>query len=305
MPTFEMSSGPKKIKLKNLYNSQRNDVLPQTSQRRSRYRFRARSYDAAILRYVGFYRMVTGHQILYRFFTYAGKGDRYGYRLLRRLTEQNLLKAEPLDPELGSVSRLVYTLTRDGWRALGLQPPAESRRTVPGYVREYRLQFADVMLERESEGWRLIPSNQSFMALQLWALGHYRDRLLNPTETVIRERLERLHPFDVGLRMIGHRTSGDLRLILPVRRGRSFKATIDQLPNLSIFPPITFEVVCSEPSLETPAVDYLQRWADRTRTQIRVRLLPHFRSRPSPADAPSEARTRYRDHGIGDPRTLI
>lgn len=272
--------------------------------RPSRYRFRPRAYDAAILRYVGYYRVVTGHQIIYRFFTYAGKGDGYGYRILRRLQQQNLLFAEPLDPDLGATSRLVYSLTREGWRMLGLRPPT-SRRTVPEYVREYRLQFADVMLERESEGWRLIPSAQSFPALQNWALRHYRDRLLNATEMVIRERLERLRPFDLGLRLIGHPSTGEVRVILPVRRGRSYKATIDRLPNLSIFPPLTFELICSDSDLESSAIDYLYRWANRAHIRVVIQTSPHFRSRPAPGDAPTEVRNRYRNNGIRDPRKLI
>lgn len=268
-----------------------------------RYRYRPRRYDVPILRYVAYYRAVTLHQVIYRFFVYAGKGASYGYRVLRRLIKEGLLAAEPLDPELGASSRIVLRLTDKGWSVLGIQPLRE-RHTMPRAVLEYRLQFADLMLDREASGWRLLPASKTFQAIRMEALSAYKNRLLNPSEAVIRERLERMPPLEIKLRAIRHVRTGAVRLLLPVRRGKSFKTAIDSLPSLSIVPRIDFELVCSEPHLAAPAKQYLERWSARTKTTIRVHQHPHYRTRKPPEFRRASSVNRYERFGL-DPLRLI
>src|SRR5690606_8213258 len=85
------------------------------SPKEKRYLCRPRSYDEAILRYVAYYRVATVHQVIYRFFIYAGRGGRYGYNVIKRLINEGLVHSEPLDPDLGAISRNVLTLTPKGW----------------------------------------------------------------------------------------------------------------------------------------------------------------------------------------------
>lgn len=268
-----------------------------------RYRHRPRSYDEAILRYVAYYRTVTICQLLYRFFVYAGKGDRYGYTVVRRLVQEGFLVKEPLDPERGARSQHILMLSATGWQVLGLRPRID-RHAAADVIRDYRLQFADLMLEREVNGWRLVPRSKTHQALKKWALAHYQHRLLNPTEVVIRERLERMSALELRLRVIRHTVSGEVRILLPVRRGRSYKASIAALPSLSLIPVVPFELVCSDVTLAQPAQRSLQRWAAQTKTMIRIHQHPHFRTRRVPDSRMRSRPNLYARYNL-DPLTLI
>lgn len=270
-----------------------------------RYRSRPRKYDEAILRYVAYYRIATTHQVAYRFFVYAGKGPRYGFQVVRKLVTDGYLESQPLDPEKGRASRQVLRVTKDGWRKIGHTPPRKSQRTVAQSLVEYRLQFADTMLERESVGWRLVPEHRSFRTLKEWGLRPYRGRLLNASEQVLRERLERMPDISLPVRLLGHKASGEVRLILPVRRGKSFAKVIDSLPSLSLFPPIEFELICSHLDLLDRAKDYLRRWGRDSKVKYTVHRNAHFRSRPHPRNAEQPDTSRYEQHDVGDPRQLL
>ncbi|HEX7071400.1 MAG TPA: hypothetical protein VF190_11365 [Rhodothermales bacterium] len=288
-----------------LFQAGRGLVMPDVPSPPRRRRVRPRGYDAAVLRYVGYYRTVTLHQVVYRFFLYDGKGPRYGFRLVADLVRRGLLAESPLDPRRGSVSRTTLAVTDAGWLALGLPKPRESKRAIVDAVREYRLQFADMMLQREVEGWVLVPEARSFATLRAWGLAAYRGRALTDSEIVFRDRLERMPPITIPLRVLAHRATGEARLILPVRRGKSFAHTIDALPSLAIFPPLVFEMVSPDPELARKADDYLRRWAERTRHRVRTVQSPHYRERPHPARVVVPSESLYRRHGVPDPRTLL
>lgn len=247
-----------------------------------RYLYRPRSYDEAILRYIAYHRVATVHQVIYRFFIYAGRGGRYGYNVIRRLISDGLVRSDPLDPEIGAVSRNVLSLTPKGWGIVGMKP-AEDTHAAAQLIREYRLQFTEVMLEREAEGWRLIHRTQVFNALREAALASYRDRLLNDSEAVIRERLEKMPAQAMTVHGLVHRQTGEVRLLLPVRRGKSYKSTIDTFPNVGLIGGINVELICSEINLAQPARHYLERWAGQRKTKIAVHQVPHFRSRKAPS----------------------
>lgn len=124
---------------------------PTSPARRAAAAQRERSYDEAILRYVGYFRAATVHQVLFRFFIFAGKGPRYGFKAVRRLINDGLLIAKPLDPTKGTVSRQVLTLSPSGWQLLGLPQPKDPWRVAPETLLHYRLQFAEMMLVRATE----------------------------------------------------------------------------------------------------------------------------------------------------------
>lgn len=269
-------------------------------------RRRPRTYDHAILRYVGYYRLVTTQQVIYRFFLYAGRGPEYGYRVVRQLVRRGLLDESPLDPERGNVSQNVLSVTREGWRFLGRSMPSRGRRSSSSPVRQYRIQFADVMLDREVEGWNLVNSTAAFPVLKEWARQRYRGRMLNSSEAQIRDRLERLHPFDFPLHLLVRPSRGEIRLILPVRTTLSYRSTIDKLPgNMGLFPKLHFELVTAELDLGDAAASYLERWGKKHPAGIEIHRSEHFRSRPHPRSFEGERINRYKKNGVPDPRALL
>lgn len=267
-------------------------------------RQRSRSYDRAILRYVAYYRLVTTHQILYRFFLMAGHGPGYGFRLVQRLVRQGFLEARRLDQGRGAVSRQTVRLTAKGWQTLGMAPPVDPKRAAIQDVEEYRLQLAEVMLVRESEGWTLLSEDRAWPRIREWALAPYKGRALNDQDRLVLRRLENLTGVKVGLSVLHHRGRGEIRFVLPVRRGRSFRRIIEKLPQtLGLFPPLVFEMVVAEPPLEQPCRDVLRRWSERLKIPAQAIVLPHFRTRPHPLQStPADV---YTPSHVPDPRTLI
>src|SRR5690606_25630938 len=117
-----------------------------------------------------------------------------------------------------------------------------------------------------AEGWALVPREKAFDVIPAWGLSRYRDRLLYDGESMMRTRMERLPPFDVGFSLLVDRDSKQVgsddprtnpRLILPVRTGRSFITTIEKLPDFRLFPEVHFEVVSAEEELTKRALNYL------------------------------------------------
>jgi hypothetical protein len=284
------------------------DLAPPRARAADRLPLRAtrpRGYDRAVLRYVAYYRLVTLHQVIYRFFVFDAKSASYGFKLVRRLVREGWLGSVPLDSERGSISRQVLSITPLGWLLLNARPPKQSRSETSRSVRDYRLQFAEMMLEREADGWRLAPSASAFGLLREWALAPYRGRLLNDDERVIRQRIERAPAVALPLNVLVRSITGDVRLILPIRSGRSFGRLLESLPPLNFFPPLEFEAVCSELELLSRAEEFVGRWSRDRGAQVRLHRVEHFRSRVHPGEALVPSESRYRTNGVGDPRKLV
>jgi hypothetical protein len=265
---------------------------------------RPRTYDKALLRYVGYYRLVTLHQVIYRFFIYGGRPAAYGFKLVQRLCDEGWIDAAPLDSKLGAASRTVLSLTPLGWAILNAKPPKQTKSAMADALRTYRLQFAEMMLEREAEGWSLQPGSRAFATLQNWALAPYRGRMLNADERVIRQRLERTPAFRLPVNIISRNAGAEVRLVLPLRVGKSYSRTIDALPEFNFFPPLHFEMVASDLELLPKAEDYLRRWAQDKGLEVVAHSAAHFRSRPHPARYPGPIENRYALNGIREPRAL-
>lgn len=267
---------------------------------------KARSYDAAVLRYVGYYRAVTLHQVITRFFLLAGHGPGYGFRLVRSLVRRGLIRVTPLDPGLGTVSRQICGLTPEGWAYLGLQEPPAPRRTSGADMTPYRLQFAEVMLVRESEGWVYTPEATAWSRVREWGLRSYHGRAINAQDRMAESRIQNMPPLRTGLNVLWHRKSREIRWILPVRRGKSIKRLVEPLPaTLGLFPRSEFELVVADPELSAVAADLVRRWSERTRVPYRLHELPNFRTRLHPGHQDPTGEDVYATHEVPDPRILI
>jgi hypothetical protein len=256
---------------------------------------RRRRYDRAILRWVAYHRRVTSHQILWKFFEAEGLTCSYGERVILQLVQRGFLSSEPLEPAHGAASRRVLDLTRDGWRRIGVSPPPGWDRAIQATIREYRLQFAEVLMVRQKAGWRLATPGEAAAHVRAWTLRPYRNRRLNDTERVIRERLERTAIDPLPLHVLVHDVTGDLRFVVPGRRGYGALARLDRMPVCALWPLIEFEVVLSDVALLQRAKDQIDHWAKRRRVSCRTHILRHHRTRPHPRIAMRKAAARARE----------
>lgn len=277
---------------------------------------RPRTYDGAVLRYVGWHRWTTKLQVVHRFFVYAGKGPAYGYRLINRLVKRGWLREERLRPSRGNASQEVLTLSDEGWLYCGNSAPRARERNRWANLRNHFLQFAEVLLERQARGWRFVRRdavdddsgrNLPFELLTEWALDAFRDGPLAPWDRDLRDSIRRGPEFGIDFDVLWRPTSNDVRLLLPVRRGLSFRRKMEGLPvrHLKGFPPLHFELVCSRMELLKPARKIVQRWGRRHRQDVCLHRVPHFLTHSYPSEPASELVNLYQQHGVSDPRNLL
>jgi hypothetical protein len=257
-------------------------------------------YSLPILRWIAYHRMGTLHQVLHVFWTAAGRNPSAGYAVIRRLVERELLTTEPLDPHLQARSLRVLRVTRQGWRFLGVEPTASMIHVDPR-LREYRLQFAEMMIHRELEGWRLVTPTRSWEVLREWLVRPYRGRMLNSEEQAVRRSIERLPAQALPSTLLQNPSSGDIRLILPIRRGRSYKRILHRVPVVAT-ERLAFEVVCADLSLLTSAERVAKRWAARRKLTLELHRVRHFRQRSNPRADQDERADMYSAAGVADPR---
>lgn len=247
-----------------------------------RLRRRPRKLDEPILRYVAYFHVVTTYQILYRFFAFRGRSPVYGWRLLAQLRDRQLITMEPIYPELGKASMNYIRLTQAGWHYIGIQPQPSHLRPYSRPELEYRLQYAEMMLERGHAGWREVRQEVAFEALRRWALSHYRNRLINENELMIRNRLEQMPPAKIRVPVIAHPQEGQVRIVLPVRSPATFRRSLSDLPSLQLFPTIPFEIVCADRAFFQDALEIIDKHSRRNRYEYTIHYVPHFTDRPNP-----------------------
>lgn len=267
---------------------------------------KSRTYDLPVLKWVAYHRVVTVHQVVYRFFVYAGRGPGYGFRIVQGLVQRGLLESSSLDTERGSVSRQILTVSEAGWAALCEAVPKDKKRVGVEGLREYRIQFAEMMMVRELEGWSLISAGGVWKKLKDWSLEQYRGRTLTDTERATRTGLERAPAQEVGLNALWNRKTKQVRLLLPVRRGLSFTRLIERLPRLlAALGAIEFELIIGEVGQGENAREALTRWAERSKIEIAIFSVPNFRARVHPSEAKDEVADLYYRNNIPDPRILL
>lgn len=262
---------------------------------------RPRSYDDAVLNFVHYFHWVTVQQLIYRFFIYRGKGPEYGFRLIRDLVKRGFLEKGNLEPEKGNASQEVVTLTAAGYEKLGIEQPRVIRSTVLNPRKLYQVQWADSFIELSKNGWMLVPKDRKFKVLSTWAKGNYRGRMLNETERMVRDRIDKLEKYELELDVLYHRSEKNFKFIFPVYTGKSYKTTIENLPDFHFYPPLHFMVVSAEPELASRATDQLKKWGKKLRGGFSCEGCEPFQRRKHPRKADDEKINFYKKHSVLDP----
>ena len=246
-----------------------------------------RRFDEPILRWVGYHEFVTVQQVVHRFWIQRGVGGKYGYRCVAKLVGEGALRQRLLDLDGDNSTPRIVSLTPEGFRRLGVAVKRSySGIDLEAHIR-YRIQGAEVMLEREPEGWLIIPKSDEkavVRAIRDCALEGYRGRALNSYEAHMRTRIERLSPanFDLTVSVFWHPKLRQVRILLPVRSGVSYKRHLEKVTGVGFLKKVDFEAVCPDPDLLSGANRVVQRWAGKNKVEARVHCVPHFRTRPNP-----------------------
>lgn len=238
-----------------------------------------------LLSWIGYYRYVTTAQVIERFWTGQGKGSRYGYAVLKGLKEADLLSITPLEPGRGGASIRVLQLTKSGWGRIGESMPADASRPPLEDKLLYRIQLAETMLVRGPERWRLIEREHLGPAIKARALSAYRGRVLTTTDQALRDAIQANKPPAMPLHGLRHLESGDLRILLPVRRGLSAKRLLDRMPaNLgNLTRSVTFEIVAAGHDKVAAGVKLAEQFGREFKVQVHTYSTPHFATRQSAA----------------------
>lgn len=304
--------------------------LPLESPRRGR----PRESDEAVLRYIASHRQLTIHQIVYRFANLAGLHPRHAYRVATRLERERLITTDPLNPRLGRASRLVARLTPAGWRRAGYSAiPRDGWVSDLTEERLYRLQYAEMRLVREAEGWLIVAPDDAVAAIRDWALTALRPRVLNAYDRQLRDRFERL---DLAIRypceLLYRRNRSEIRIVLAGRIGASITTVLAKLPLHTLMLMGSLPHFLGRPTFElvAPSAEHLaqvqtavKRWARPRRRrhllQYQEEWVAPFTERRNPlrdpnfdrpaAVSPDAWATRhvvdtYATNGVPDPRTL-
>lgn len=260
------------------------------------------SYTLPVLSFVSRTHLATLHQIIYRHWIYAGKGPSYGFDLLRTLEADGLVLTERLDEPR---RREMVTLTDDGYHRAGLAAPSRSRRITLHNRRTFQLQLAEVLLEREADGWRKLPGKDPDVAdrFREWALASFRGRPLSGIERKVRASIRRSGGLRFPVDVLVPPDERAPRLMVPIRRGRSVSTVLESLPwrNLAGFPTLHVEWICADLSKLADAGKTLERWSKRHGLKVRAHRVDHFLSRPSPREADDKSRSRYERAGLETP----
>lgn len=267
-----------------------------------------RSYDAAVLHFVAQQRLVTAHQVVYRFATYDGKHRGHIVRVIRSLVDRGWLRSAKLQPELGRASRQVLMLSDMAWRDRRREPPPDPM-SEPTHIREGRLQGTEFLLEHECRGWRRAGGRAAaWQALKAAALHHYRtaDRSeLGQAQRTLIEKLkpEAQRPLPVAVWV--HPATRSAMLVMRSRRGLNLGATLAAMPSLILWPEVRVHLVGADADRVARDAELVRRWAIDTRHRVVIEALDPFRTRPNPSEYGRLPTSMYALHGVPSPRAAF
>jgi hypothetical protein len=264
-------------------------------------------YDNAVLRYCGYYRLVTSHQAVYRFWVFRGLNWRRGFHAIRRLEQGGMLERFPLEPHRGRASRDVLRLTRKGFLHIGVTPPDDVDVAIDPRTLHYRLQFTEALLLRELEGFTWVTNSVAAASLREGAKALLRGRALDAVQAAAREQLDRLDLRGLRLHALRHRQTSEVRLIVPVRDIAAVQRAIVALPtNLSgLMMPVHFELIGADQDKLETVKGRLERWGREHRVDTVTHQTELFTARPHPMRADGERADRYAAAGLPNPDQLI
>lgn len=250
-------------------------------------------YVREILELVAWHRYMLYQHVLESVWGRRGMNPRSGARKVQRMASAGVLKMERIDSTRGRASQKALSLTRDGWLALQTSPPSSEMRRRWSRLRDYFLQFAEVKLKRENEGFRFVRRGATdgetgaplpFQILRQWALKQFEGQALGHDERMLRDSLRRAPPFEIDVDLFHHPDRGEVRLVLPVRFGLNLETKLEDLSKEKFagFPMLHLELVCSDMAALERDRKLIRRWAKKRKFEVQLHRLPHFKQRTSP-----------------------
>lgn len=249
---------------------------------------RPRTYDDSVLNWIARHRRVTARQLVYRYFLYNGKKHSGGSRLITSLLDHTFLGTYKLDPKKGNASQDVLYLTGAGYTRIGLTAPDDTGRKIAGPDLHYLLQFTDMALQRQVEGWRLIPPShrdEQVAAIVAWLLEPHQDHAKDIADIEVLDNIESLTrnvDFNLKIDLIVNDETLDVRFVIPVRRGLSYGRILDEMPSMTQLDTIPIEIVCSDPKLRKNAERHIIWWGKKKRKRpVSLHSVPPYTERAS------------------------
>ena len=245
--------------------------------RRRRYHARSRvgPYDARIIAQVAGYHVVLVRQIVEYLRDSHGRVSRSArYRTVSRLIRRGFLAKGQIPGSTGHGVLNFVSVTEIGRDLLSARAAERAARTTPpvlasAVLRDYWLQFAEVMSTRFAEGWRYVPSKD---------VGElFHSEAWHRTPSWERRELSIFwQPRSIALPAVHNPATREVRILLTVDESRRYVRRLAGLSKLAIYRKLDLELVCTSPALEGRARKRIERWAkNHPRMQIQIHCLPH------------------------------
>jgi len=261
-----------------------------------------------VLLWVARHRVVTSHQVLYRFWWLAARHPRHGARVIRLLIRHGYLTSTSLDRQRGRASVRVLAPTSLARRMVAGRPGG---RELLGRKQLVGLAWTQLALTWESAGWReLRDHDERWAAVREWGLAPYHGHRGNASDRTNRAAIERMAPqrFGTGVQVWAHRTTGGIRVAIAAGHPAIMTRRLNALPKLGLFPPLPIALVGDGWSDLEAAEATLERWA-RRRANKRVRLervaVEPYTTSPSPLTEPLPPVSRYKETDSPSPLDLV
>lgn len=265
-------------------------------------RRRARRYDYSVLRWVARYRVVTLHQVAYRFWYLDGRSCRHAYRVVKRLHDAGLVRYAPYQPHKGAASRRLLMLTEAARVLLDL-PPIRDPMAEPHRQRMFRLEVAQLEIDLEAEGYRESDPDDAWECVRRAALTALRRvGVRNEYDRLVEDRIRRFTPPGPLPFSVWARADNDCILSVGHQTRAEMLRAIASLPEMRFLQPLRFRVVAADEAVGLEAVQVLQR-ALRGRRFSRFTVdatVPWYRM-GNPAEWPPLTVSRYATAGVANP----
>lgn len=271
---------------------------------RRRYRARFRMFHDPVMRFLARVGVAGVHTILRRFWAYEGLHAAHGWRVLADLRKRGLIETRVAVKGRGRGAKHAATLTTAGYAAVGVSAPSGGPWPRTEDQLWHAIQFAEVLAGREAQGWQLADAADAWPIVKRWALRR-RHSLAGSSSArqdhAILARTAATVPLDV----LWHDGSGDVRLLLPLHRGRSWATLLRGLPpQLRLVGNIDLEIVCADADLYERSLPLIHRWATRHGYQFREHRIDPFQRLPDPRRMRRHARSVYVASGTPPSVTL-
>jgi|SRR5665213_12765 len=239
-------------------------------------------------------RPFTQRQAGYRWGAYADRDPATAYRALSRLMQRGYLEARPVRPRLGAASPKCYLVTPAGAAMYNLAAATPRFIYWDTSRLDEALQYSEMMLERESEGWKFIPRDHAHRFIIGAALAKLKARALTDTERHVQELLSRARPVKLPFDALAHGPTRIVRMIIEARKGLSVGRLLKLLPPLGLAGRLDFELVGTEHE-RLEGVERLLKTGDwnRQHLPVTVHRVPHMLKRDDPNTATSLREKRF------------